>query len=847
MTTRMRWIHPFVAALLLAASPLLAAPQGDAKLQLKAAFEPATAKPGDTVLLVLTATVEPGFHAYGTLEPTNIPVSLDQTKLQLGGLQTAGKASIPPGNRHAVFGIESFPLPNEFRVTQKLKVPQGVKAGEVTVQGELGYQVCDENMCLPPDTAAFTARLKVEGGPAPAPEPPAEPPGKLQLKAAFVPATAKAGETVELVLTATVDPGYHAYGTLETTNVPVAFAAKKQQFGGLVADGKPSIPPGDKHEVFGIEQYPLPQVFEVRQKLKVPQDAKAGAIAVSGVLDYQVCDENSCDPPGEASYRATLQVTGGAGGPEPGKQPGKQPVEQPVQQPEPAGEPGKVMVTASFSPAVARAGEKVTLVLTAVTEPGWHAYGTRDPQAVQLDVGKLQLGPLQPAGAAEIPPGEPHENEFLGTQYPLPPEFTIRLPLAVPAGTADGEIEVRGGLDYTVCDENSCDPAAVAPFSAKLTVGRGGAARNGGGNPSMVGPQPGNGGGDAIRVLQPKYADITGQDDLQGSLWSLILICIGGGIVALVMPCTYPMIPITFSFFTKQADARGGRVLSLALAYGLGIVLIFVVTGVAIGEVIVPFAQHWITNLVIGGAFVLFAASLFGFVTLQPPGWLTNAAGRAGATGGLLGVFLMGATLVVTSFTCTAPIVGSLLAGVASAGRGRVALGMAVFGLTMAAPFVVLALLPGRVKALPRSGEWMNTLKVSLGFIELAAALKFLSNVDVGLGLQVYPREVFLISWAFVFTLLALFLFGLFRYRNEPVVGSSGLRNGFGIASMAFAFYCLFGTMGFALDPIMTAFEPPYRLRAIEEHSIVKDDYEAALALARKEHKLVLVNFTGFT
>ena len=172
---------------------------------------------------------------------------------------------------------------------------------------------------------------------------------------------------------------------------------------------------------------------------------------------------------------------------------------------------------------------------------------------------------------------------------------------------------------------------------------------------------------------------------------------------------------------------------------------------------------------------------------------------------------------------------------------------MAVFGLTMAAPFVFLALLPGRVKALPKSGEWMNTLKVSLGFVELAAALKFFSNVELARGWHVLPREVFLMIWAFAFTALALYLLGLLGHRRVPVEGVSATRNGVGLASLAFAFYCLFGVMGFNLDPIMTAFEPPYRLREIEEHEIVKDDYAQAMELAKREKKYVLVNFTGFT
>ena len=368
--------------------------------------------------------------------------------------------------------------------------------------------------------------------------------------------------------------------------------------------------------------------------------------------------------------------------------------------------------------------------------------------------------------------------------------------------------------------------------------------------------EPANGGAVAVPEAGPEAGPVVlrqpthtldgGPED--NSLWGLILLCIGGGLIALIMPCTYPMIPITFSFFTKQAEARDGKVMPLALTYGAGIIAIFILIGLLVGPVIIEFAGHWITNLVIGGAFLLFAFALFGWITIQPPRFLMNAAGQASNTGGLAGVFLMGATLVVTSFTCTAPIVGSLLAGVAGGGTSQldVAIGMGVFGLTMATPFVFLALLPGKVKQMPRSGEWMNTLKISLGFIELAAALKFLSNADITLDLQLIPREVFLMVWAFVFTLLALYLFGFFRGKGEPAMGVSNARNGFGIAFLALSFYCVGGASGLKLDFVMTAFEPNYQLREIEEHEIVKDDYLAAAELARNQKKYLLINFTGF-
>jgi cytochrome c biogenesis protein CcdA/DsbC/DsbD-like thiol-disulfide interchange protein len=335
-------------------------------------------------------------------------------------------------------------------------------------------------------------------------------------------------------------------------------------------------------------------------------------------------------------------------------------------------------------------------------------------------------------------------------------------------------------------------------------------------------------------------------------LWALILAAIGGGIFALLMPCTYPMIPITISFFTKQAEARGGNVLRLSLLYGLGIVLIFIVIGLVVGPVILKFATHPITNLVLGSMFVLFAAALFGAITLSPPKSMMRLAGKASMKGGLIGVFLMGMTLVLTSFTCTAPFVGSLLSLAASGGSGigRVALGMGVFGLTMAVPFTLLALLPGKIQSLPSSGEWMDTLKVSLGFVELAAALKFFSNVDLVWQWQFLSRELFLLLWAGIFVLAGAYLFGWIKMKGHAASEIGPGRMLGAIAFLLLGAYCWHGYRGHRMDSIMTAIIPNYSsaLDAEQGHeNVIVDDFEAAKASARAQGKPVLINFTGFT
>jgi thiol:disulfide interchange protein DsbD len=323
------------------------------------------------------------------------------------------------------------------------------------------------------------------------------------------------------------------------------------------------------------------------------------------------------------------------------------------------------------------------------------------------------------------------------------------------------------------------------------------------------------------------------------------------------MPCTYPMIPITISYFTKQAAQQKGSTLPLSLAYGVGIIGTFVLIGVAVGPPIIEFASHWVTNLVIGVLFLYFSLTLFGAVNLQPPAFLLNVAGQASSKGGLAGVFLMGATLVVTSFTCTAPFVGTLLStGASSGGLGRVALGMAVFGATMALPFAALSMLPGKAKAIPRAGEWMHTLKVTLGFIEIAAAMKFISNVDLVLEWQWLSRELFLAIWVAVFAAAALYLFGMIRLKDEATTEISPGRMVAGLLFLVLSLYCGYGALGNRMDRIMTAIIPPYSNslligkageRAKPSWPIVVDDLEAAIQRAQDEGKLVLVNFTGHT
>ncbi|MCA8950810.1 MAG: hypothetical protein KDE27_15005 [Planctomycetes bacterium] len=677
---------------------------------------------------------------------------------------------------------------------------------------------------------------------------------KVALQARFEPATARPGDTVKLIVGATVTPGWHAYGALETGNIPVSLEHDSLELHGLEAVGAASVPPGEEHtDALGTVTHPLPEYFEVSQKVKVPGGTAPGDVEITGQLGYQVCDENSCEAPTTDVFTAKLTVQ--AGEPQ-----GQEPVR--AQDPGFGGVGGfgdldgdKVTVEARFEPATARAGETVKLVLGGTVTPGWHAYGSEETGniPVSLDHDKLELHGLETAGDASVPPGEEHTDALGTVTHPLPEYFEVTQQLKVPADAKPGAIEISGRLDYQVCDENSCQAPTDAPFTATLTIEAGEARA----------PTAGVGEDDGAKAKKGPPQ----QKGAFDSLWALILACIGGGLFALAMPCTYPMIPITFSFFTKQAEKRHGSVLPLALTYGFGIVLMFVLVGVVLSSVIVPFVNHWATNLVIGLVFLFFSFVLFGWINFEPPRFLQNAAGKASGVGGMLGVFFMGAALVISSFTCTAPIVGSLIANVAQYGPVRVGFGMAIFGLTMAIPFVALALMPTKVKAMPRSGEWMETLKISLGFVELAAVLKFLSVVDLSLGWSFLNRELFLLLTGAIFLLWAMFLFGFLPKQGVPYAGVGAGRQATGMFVVLFAVYLLSGAMGHRLDFYTTSFAPPYSASFVEGfgpgsggaggegdghgvattgHIIIKDDPVRALEVAKAEDKLLLYNFTGF-
>lgn len=702
------------------------------------------------------------------------------------------------------------------------------------------------------------------------------------------PPSVPAGGSATVVAAYEIAEGWHIYAPdHKGTGVPAGIELPPGA--ALSAEGEPSFPePLVKQDPILEETARLLQgKGEMRQRVSVARGAAPGEVAVPITIRFMACSETTCDPPAartadvavriekgaetgggvEAQGRGA-QASGGEASPEGAASPGPA---SPMDAPEPAPkapvprtESGPapaphVAWTVAAEPAEIPPGGRGAIVARYELAPGWHLYAPNHASPSGLGVATRiswdsQL--LEAAGRPEFAkPIERMDASTLGERHLyLEGRGAVRQPFRLSERAGPGELRVPVRIDYMTCSAEACDPADTFAAAAVVRVSPSGAPRG-------------------------FFAE--------SGILLLIAAMVGGGLLALVMPCTYPMIPLTISYFAKQAERRGGNVLPLALAYGAGIVLVFNVIGWAFAQSIGPFAAHPVVNLVFGVAFAAFALSLFGLYEIRLPssvnrfagsaasaarGWLAGTSGAApfpGARGGeaaeagrrssadllaYAGVFVLGTTVVVTSFTCTAPILGALLAFAIQGGDlARVTIGMTAFGTTIAVPFVLLSLFPARVQSLPKAGEWMHTLKVSLGFLQLAAALKFLSNAEHAKGLEIFPREVFLAWCAAIFLVWGLYLFGAVRLKGEAAEGVGPARMLFGLAAVGLAAYLGLGVLGFRLGIVIEALAPPYSAARLDggtqeagpRRALVEDDLEAGLSLARAAGKRALLNFTG--
>lgn len=501
-------------------------------------------------------------------------------------------------------------------------------------------------------------------------------------------------------------------------------------------------------------------------------------------------------------------------------------------------------------------GDPVTVVLKAAVEPGWHLYALDQPAGgpiattIKVSEGK----PFEISGGIKTPtpPQIKPDPNFIVNDRPLETkffldaaEFSVPLKALDDTSSSDISLDVR----FQLCNDTFCLP----PKTKRV---------------SLTGEtDPKKAAADVPVSGQTANPTASAQPTQSTDLWSFIWLAATLGALSLLTPCVFPMIPITVSYFTNHSAGSRAKSVRLALIYSAGIIATFTLLGMLLAIFVgaaginVFAANPWV-NILIAGIFLFFAFNLFGAYEITIPTSILSkldslTRSHEGEGSGVIGALLMGLTFTLTSFTCTSPFVGTILVS-ASQGEWQMPLvGMLAFSTVFALPFFVLALVPQWVSQLPRAGGWMNSVKVAMGFLEVAAAMKFISNVDLVWKWGIFTRNVVLAIWIAIGVILSLYLLGKFQLSHDSKperIGAFRLMSA--ILSLAISFYLITGLFGAKLGEL-EAFLPPdlnpasaanfFNKGSGEKITWIKNDYEKALATAKAENKRVFLDFTGYT
>ena len=528
----------------------------------------------------------------------------------------------------------------------------------------------------------------------------------------------------------------------------------------------------------------------------------------------------------------------------------------------------------------------IDIIFSGTAQHGWHIYSTNigegGPTRATFGVDKIKGAKLM--GSLKGGPGAKTMQdpifEMPVTFYEGHATFTQRVELL------DKDYELKGYLKYGACNDENCLPptsvdaklkGADGPAPTAENKAEAEAAATDGTLPTTADSAVSTTTTDCAATVQVQPLDSAatqalwtpvikelknfgtgGADDVTGKPWYYILFLgFVGGLVALFTPCVWPIIPMTVSFFLKRSGNRRKGIRD-AITYGVSIVVIYVALGLIItslfgANALNDLSTNAVFNILFFLMLVVFAASFFGgFEITLPSKWGDAVDSKAEKTTGLLSIFLMAFTLSLVSFSCTGPIIGFLLVEVSTSGGSALAptIGMLGFAIALALPFTLFALFPTWLKSAPKSGGWLNNVKVVLGFLELAFALKFFSVADLAYGWHLLDRETFLALWIVIFTLLGIYLLGAikFPHDDEDEHHTSVPRFFLALISLAFAVYMVPGLWGAPVKAV-SAFAPPMSTQDFNLDPVKIEakftDYEAGMAYARQTGKPVMVDFTG--
>lgn len=597
----------------------------------------------------------------------------------------------------------------------------------------------------------------------------------------------KPGESFKVSLVATLEEGWHLYSVTQPPP-PIATRVSVAKDQPYVLDGTIQAPPAERvfDPSFGMDAEYYSGVAEFIIPVKAAPDAAPGKVPVKVQAYFQSCNDQFCLPPKTVTVEVPMEIAGSG---------------------------------------------------TAREE----ATGAVEPPAVPPDVARAPAGTAekQPEPTKEEPAEEVKREPAGAPPAPVPPgktEAAEAPPAATPEASRDTTTDVPQATTPGV-------PPAVpsdAPPAAQAAAGAGA----GGALPPVEGAGP----------------------LAAGSFFSFLWLAMTMGALSLLTPCVFPMVPITVSYFTSRAGGSRGRAVGQAATYMAGIILTFTAIGMAMALFVGAtslnrFAASPVVNLLITAIFIVFALSLFGFFEIRVPSSLLTRLDRmtresGGGTGGeTVATLLMALTFTLTSFTCTAPFIGTLLVMAAGGNWQWPLLGMLAYSTVFALPFFLLALMPQYLARLPRSGGWMNSVKVLMAFLVVAASLKFLSNVDVVWGWGIFSRDVVLAAWVAIALMMMAYVLGMFRFQHDSPVEHVGfVRLVTGFACGTLAFWLASGLTGKSLGEIDALLPLPAAGSVMasgqtsgSELKWFVNDYDAALAEARRSNRRLFVDFTGYT
>lgn len=680
-----------------------------------------------------------------------------------------------------------------------------------------------------------------------------------------------------IIHTATIDAGWHIYSQdIEDGGpVPTSFKFeenKRAEYVGKVVEKGEKIDKYDKYFDMDVSWYDNKVQFIQKVKLNKPRTT------IKGELEFMVCDAEQCLPPEEVMFEHKLKI------PKFGKDKKATGTDHSLKT-NPTGV-GTAVASSSnnidlginksadiLDPvkwrfrSVQVDDKTYDLFFDATIEDGWYVYsqdvadGGPIPTTFEFEENPNILfeeeKPVETSSYAKE--GIDEIFKVYVKKYQKEVSFRTRV------NVKGNETALKGVLEFQTCDHEKCLAPTDIEYSFPLT--------GAGGTGEELVPDKG-------RIIDPDDSEYiistvdvdnpvndcgngtsSKEEKESKGLWYFLILGIGGGLIALVTPCVFPMIPLTVSFFTKGSKDRRKGIMN-AVIYGLFIFIIYVAFSLPFhllesvdGNIFNQISTNVYLNIFFFVIFVIFGFSFLGFFEIQMPTWVTNKADSASNTGGLIGIFFMAITLALVSFSCTGPILGSLLAGALSSDGGAMQLsaGMGGFGLALGVPFAFFAFFPGLLASM-KSGGWMDSVKKFLGFVELALAIKFLSNADLVKQWGLLPREIFFGLWIIIGILLAMWLFGKLKLPHDSFGKIGGVRLTTALLTLAFIIYLIPGLTNtkYANLKLLSGFPPPLFYSLYEKKSKCpldldcRKDYQIGLAKAKAENKPIFVDFTGW-